>query len=143
MWEKKYAMNVRQSHRRVHHFIQSQSCNEERSREGKLHSNGHETIDFIRKVCYKSKKHDVSGLWQGWSPIIVFRAPAEFLLLSSYSGDSLHKGWVKKTKPKKNKLYLHPLQFSQGDKSCFWNQSRLRNSAHIQLWQICETLHTF
>ena len=53
----------------------------ERERE-KLHSNGHETIDFIEKVCWKSK-HNFSGSWQLWGLIIVFRPPAEFILLSS------------------------------------------------------------
>lgn len=37
----------------------------ESGRGEKLHSNGHETIDFIEKICWKSK-HNFSGSWQVW-----------------------------------------------------------------------------
>lgn len=71
----------------------------------KLHSNGHETIDFIEKDCWKSK-HNFSRSWQVLCLIIVFRAAAEFILLSLYLCDTSHQ--LAKNKNKKTiKTTLH------------------------------------
>lgn len=61
-----------------------------RQQREKLHSNGHETIDFIEKDCWKSK-HNFSRSWQVLCLIIVFRAAAEFILLSLYLCDTSHQ----------------------------------------------------
>lgn len=74
----------------------------------KLHSNGHETIDFIEKDCWKSK-HNFSRSWQVLCLIIVFRAAAEFILLSLYLCDTSHQ-LAKKQKNIKTTLH-HARQF--------------------------------
>lgn len=96
----------------------------------KLHSNGHETIDFIEKDCWKSK-HNFSRSWQVLCLIIVFRAAAEFILLSLYLCDTSHQLAKNKNKNTIKTTLHHARQFLECENI---NIAKLLERLFISCW---------